>query len=295
MPQNGPVVIQGQLRIDLDPAGFAVLGQEARLIPAVVQGALDELQEDVAVVLPILLVDVFDEESAEGRFDLEAGDRRPRGVEEGPVAELVHLEDDLLDVLDHGAVLDLAGIQGLLRALAFDAQGNAVGDRAHLLVDLFREGVLGKDRHQPDELVFQDQWIRGIGGHARALDPLLIGDALFIEQLVDQDGFALGQRANLQPDFRQAVQGAVWFPSRTGGRARFKNSFARVEGRDLRQSRIQILGHGPGAAFEDSLQRVAARQRQADLGAKRGQARLFEGGQRGGAFALGGVPDTAFE
>ena len=73
-------------------------------------------------------------------------------------------------------------------------------------------GCRVKIGHQPDELVFQDQRIRGIGGQACAFDPLLVGDALFVEQLVDQDGFPSGQRANLQPDCRQAAQGARWLP-----------------------------------------------------------------------------------
>ena len=47
--------------------------------------------------------------------------------------------------------------------------------------------------------------------------------------------------------------------------------------------------------LQDGVQGIAARQGQADFGAERGQACLLEGGLGGGALALEGVADAAFE
>ncbi len=64
---------------------------------------------------------------------------------------------------------------------------------------------------------------------------------------------------------------------------------------NLRQGGAQIARHDLRAAFKDRGERRAARQFQADLRSKRGQARLFKTGAGGRAAALDGVTDRAFQ
>src|SRR5213075_2677920 len=96
-------------------------------VTTVIEFAAEKLKKDVPVMLAVFLMQVFDKERSQGRFNLKPSYRSPGGIKEGPIAKLVHLEDDFLDIFDHRPVLIFTRIQSLFGPLAFYAQRNAVG------------------------------------------------------------------------------------------------------------------------------------------------------------------------
>src|SRR5581483_5249040 len=79
--QDAAVAVQRELRVDLHPANLSVLGQEPGLMAAILQLALDELHEDVAVALPVVMMDVLKKQSAQRFLRAKTGQFGPRGVE----------------------------------------------------------------------------------------------------------------------------------------------------------------------------------------------------------------------
>src|SRR5436189_4641175 len=94
----GSIAIESQLGVNLHGTDFAVLGQDPGFITTVIQTLRKQLQKDVAVLLAIFFMDVLQEERADGRLDFKTSHRRPGGIQKSPVAEVVHLEDNLFDV-----------------------------------------------------------------------------------------------------------------------------------------------------------------------------------------------------
>ena len=64
-PSDAAVVVQRQLSVHFHPAHFAVLGEQAGFVPAVVEFAFKQLKKNVAELLAVVVVNVFQEQCAQ--------------------------------------------------------------------------------------------------------------------------------------------------------------------------------------------------------------------------------------
>ena len=125
----------------------------------------------------IIGMDVIGERCAESFFDFVAGHVGPGGIEKGPKALVVDLENDLLDVLDNRLISEFARAEGFGRTLALDAHGDAAGDGLHFLKDRLGQRLARKEGHQANEILFENERISGKGDDALAQRPLAVEQA----------------------------------------------------------------------------------------------------------------------
>ena len=114
-------------------------------------------------------------------------------------------------------------------------------------------------------------------------------------QLFDYKRLSLAEGIEVQADLGPGTRRLVGSDDLPGGGTRVEAAFARIEGGNLREGRVEELSHSLGAAIEDDFERIAARQGQPYLGPKSGQARLLECSDSRRAFALNGIADTPLQ
>src|SRR5207249_4731083 len=76
---------QRDLGIDFHPTKFAVAGKKARFVTTVVEFSRREAQEYLLVSLTIILVNIFEERSAQSWPHLKLGNRGPGRIEHRPI------------------------------------------------------------------------------------------------------------------------------------------------------------------------------------------------------------------
>src|SRR5207237_2362975 len=205
---------------------------------------------------------------AKGFLQFESSHRGPGRIEEGATASFIYLKNNFLNSLDDRLIFEFAGAEGVGGSFALNAQSDAVGYGAHFLKGGFGEWIAGKERHQPDDTLLQDQWITGEGDNALPPGPGLIDYSRVIESLVNQNRFSA--RNVIHPQVHFGLRGRVFFYLAHWPCAGLKPErlFLGVKNPNSRQGAIQIPDHGLGASLQDGFKGIALSQGEADIRAK---------------------------
>src|SRR3954470_14031686 len=143
-------------------------------------------------------MNVIRERRSQGLLDFVSSDFRPGRVQKSPEAGLVHLKNDLLDILDYRSIAEFAGAQGFRGALSLDAKSDAVGDRAHLLKDGFGQGLACEHGHDTHEFFLENQGIRCESMDLFFARPISIHQRVSGLEMVEQKWFALRHPLELE-------------------------------------------------------------------------------------------------
>jgi hypothetical protein len=92
-------IVHGEPRVGLDPPEPSRLGQIADLLSEIVSAPAHQRLEESGLSLPVLRMDEIEKASTERFLHAQAGEIRPRGIQEGPAAAGIRLEDHLLHVV----------------------------------------------------------------------------------------------------------------------------------------------------------------------------------------------------
>ena len=146
----------------------------------------------------------------------------------------------------------------LLGPLAFDAQGNLVGQGRHGLDGMRCEATASEHRHDADQAIFHGQRIAGESDQSFPPGPFLVRHARIGDEIVRQVGLPfLGDQADLERADGYAAVGPVDMRVEPGAGLEHEHLSLRVQGPDAGERTVQVLDHAPGTAFQGVGQGIA--------------------------------------